>query len=133
MIEMALSRIVIHEQKDRQVIVLKEKDGTRSFPIIIGMYEAVEINRKITEVETPRPMTHDLVRNVIHGLDAKLERVVVNELKESTFYARLHLRRDGAAYEIDSRPSDAIAIAVAEGAPIFVEDKVLNEVTANPD
>ncbi len=129
LVEMALSRILIRENSDQQVIFLKEKGGEgRTFPIIIGVFEAVEINRKITEVETPRPMTHDLVRNILHGLGAELVRVVVDELKDSTFYAKLHLRHEGEEVVIDSRPSDAIAIAVAEKAPIFVEDAVLDEV-----
>jgi len=128
MIEMSLARILIRENSDQQVIFLKEKDGERSFPIIIGMFEAFEINRKITDIETPRPMTHDLVRNVLKGLDAKLERVVVDALREATFYAKLFVRYNDRELLIDARPSDAIALAVAEKVPIFVEDSVLDEV-----
>ncbi len=133
MIEMVLSRILIRENNDQQVIYLKEKGGERAFPIIIGVFEAVEINRKITDVETPRPMTHDLVRNVLAGLDATLERVVVDELKDATFYAKLHVERDGETVRIDSRPSDAIALAVAAKCPIFVEEKVLDDLGGKPD
>ena len=128
MIEMSLARILIRENSDQQVIFLKEKDGERSFPIIIGMFEAFEINRKITDIETPRPMTHDLVRNILSGLGAKLDRVIVDALKDATFYAKLLVNHNGQELLIDSRPSDAIALAVAEKVPIFVEDSVLDEV-----
>ena len=124
---MALARILIRENSDQQVIFLKERDGDRSFPIIIGMFEAFEINRKITDIETPRPMTHDLVRNILQGVNARLARVVVDALKDSTFFAKLIVIHNGQELKIDSRPSDAIALAVAEKAPIFVEDSVLNE------
>ena len=127
LIEMALARILIRENSDQQVIFLKERDGDRSFPIIIGMFEAFEINRKITDIETPRPMTHDLVRNILQGVNARLARVVVDALKDSTFFAKLIVIHNGQELKIDSRPSDAIALAVAEKAPIFVEDSVLNE------
>lgn len=129
MIEMILARILIRENSDQQVIFLKEKQGERSFPIIIGMFEAFEINRKITDIETPRPMTHDLVRNILSGLNAKLDRVVVDALKDATFYAKLIVRHNDHELSIDSRPSDAIALAVAEKVPIFVEDSVLDEVS----
>lgn len=132
---MELSRIIISETNDEQVIVLKEIDGERAFPIVIGIWEAVAIDRNIKGKKTPRPMTHDLIENVIGGLDAKLERVVVNDLRDRTFYARLVLRRNGKTVEIDSRPSDAIALAVQMKAPIYVEEKVLDEVmpTGGPD
>ncbi len=129
MIEMALSRIIIRESDDQQVIFLKEKEGERTFPIIIGMCEAVEINRKIMDVQMPRPMTHDLVRNVLKGVGCSLQRIVVDALKDATFYAKLHVQRNGEELKIDARPSDAIALAIAEKVPIFVEDDVLDEVS----
>jgi bifunctional DNase/RNase len=125
---MELSRIIISETNDEQVIVLKEIEGKRAFPIVIGIWEALAIDRNIKGKKTPRPMTHDLLENVIQGLDGRLERVVVSDLKERTFYARLVLRRNGKTVEIDSRPSDAIALAVQMKAPIWVDEKVLEEV-----
>ena len=130
---MELSRIIISETNDEQVIVLKEVDGDRAFPIVIGIWEAVAIDRNIKGKKTPRPMTHDLIENVIAGLDARLERVIVSDLKDRTFFARLVLRRNGKQVEIDSRPSDAIALAVQMKAPIYVEEKVLEDVLPDPN
>ena len=127
-VPMELSRIIISETNDEQVIVLKEIEGKRAFPIVIGIWEALAIDRNIKGKKTPRPMTHDLLENVIQGLEGKLEKVVVSDLKERTFYARLVLRRNGHTVEIDSRPSDAIALAVQMKAPIWVDEKVLDEV-----
>jgi hypothetical protein len=126
---MELARIVISETSDQQVIVLREKDGERSFPIIIGIFEAVSIDRHLKGIEIPRPLTHDLVRNVIREMGGELERIVVNDLHDNTFYARLHVQRDGEDIEVDSRPSDAIALAVRTGCPVFVEDSVLDKVS----
>jgi hypothetical protein len=131
MIEMDLSRIIINERSDQQVIVLKEKDGQRAFPILIGIYEATAIDRGIKEYRTPRPLTHDLVCSILRRLETEIDRVIVSDLRNQTFYAKLILRRDDQRVEIDSRPSDAIAIAVQSGAPIFVEEKVLDEVLKN--
>jgi bifunctional DNase/RNase len=128
---MELSRIIISETNDEQVIVLKEVDGERAFPIVIGIWEAVAIDRNIKGKKTPRPMTHDLIENVISGLDCSLDRILVTELKDRTFYARLVLRRNGKMVEVDSRPSDAIALAVQMKAPIYVNESVLDEVTPN--
>ena len=128
MVPMELSRIIISETNDEQVIVLKEVEGSRAFPIVIGIWEAVAIDRNIKGKKTPRPMTHDLIENVIAGLDARLERVIVNDLRDRTFFARLILRRNGKQVEIDSRPSDAIALAVQMKAPIYVEERVLEEI-----
>jgi hypothetical protein len=122
---MELSRLVIRETDDEQVIVLKEKDGDRKFPIVIGIYEASVINRKIRGIRTPRPLTHDLVASVIKESGARLHRIVVNDLREGTFFARLVLDRDGKELEVDARPSDAIALAISTGAPIFVAESVL--------
>jgi len=133
MIEVELSRIIINERSDQQVIVLKEKDGQRAFPILIGIYEATAIDRGVKEYRTPRPLTHDLVCAILRGLEAALERVVVSDLRSQTFYAKLMLRQNGKPVEVDSRPSDAIAIAVQLGAPIFVEEKVFDEVIQGQD
>lgn len=130
MIQMELNKIVISETSEEQVIVLKEVDGARAFPIVIGLWEAVAIDRNLQQKRTPRPMTHDLIENVIRGLDARLERIIVNELKNRTFYAKLVLRRNGKAVEVDSRPSDAIALAVQMRVPIYVEEQVLEDVAS---
>lgn len=133
MIEMQLSRIVIRETSDQQSLHLKEKDGERQFPIVIGMFEAWAIDRRVRDRKTPRPMTHDLMASLIQLLGATLERVVISDLKNNTFYAKLHFARAGAsAVELDARPSDAIALAVHLDAPIFVEERVLDAVLATP-
>jgi bifunctional DNase/RNase len=119
-IRMELSRIIISETNDEQV--------SRAFPIVIGIWEAVAIDRNIKGKKTPRPMTHDLIENVIQGLDSRLEKVVVTDLKDRTFFARLYLKRNGKTVEIDSRPSDAIALAVQMKAPIYVNESVLQDV-----
>lgn len=128
MVEVELTRIIINERSDQQVIVLKEKGGDRQFPILIGIYEATAIDRGIKEYRTPRPLTHDLICSILKGLEVTLKRTVVSDMRNRTFYATLVLERDGRALEVDSRPSDAIAIAVQLGAPIFVEEKVFEEV-----
>ena len=131
-VRMELSRIIISETSEQQVIVLKEKDGSRSFPIVIGTYEAAAIDRGVKDLRTPRPLTHDLLSNILDGLGAELERVVVYDLRRNTFYAKLILQRNGETIEIDSRPSDAIALAVVRNAPIFVNEKVLRDIS-KPD
>ncbi len=129
MVKMELSRIMISETSDHQVIVLKESQGQRSFPIVIGLHEAWAIDRAVKEIPTPRPLTHDLINNVIEGLGGGLSQIVINDLKNNTFYAKLMVRgNDNGVIEIDSRPSDAIAIAMQRKTPIFVEEKVLDEV-----
>ncbi len=134
MVEMELARIVIRETSDQQCIYLREKAGERQFPIVIGIFEATAIDRKVRERETPRPMTHDLMASIVGALGATLERVVVSDLRNNTFYARLVLRQRGSddLVEVDARPSDAIALAVHLDAPIFVEESVLHSVLATP-
>jgi len=129
MIKMALSRIVISETSEEQIIILKEVGGSRSFPIVIGLYEAATLDRKIKNVKTPRPLTHDLVENIIKDFKAALSRIVVYQLKNNTFYANLVLQSNSQETKVDARPSDAIILAVQMKAPIYVEEKVLNEVT----
>lgn len=127
-VRMDLARIVISDTSEQQIIVLKERSGARQFPIVIGMAEAWAIDRRVKNIMTPRPLTHDLLANVIRELDAELEKIVVHDLREHTFYAKLVIRHDGALLEIDSRPSDAIALGVASDVPIYVEDSVLRQV-----
>jgi len=127
-VRMELSRIIIAETSPQQVIFLKEKNGHRTFPILIGVSEALAIDRRLKGIEMPRPMTHDLLANVIGALGGRLQKILVNDLRKHTFIATLILERDGETIEIDSRPSDAIALGVAFGTPIFVASHVLDEV-----
>lgn len=128
MIAVELSRIVIHERSDQQFICLTETDGNRSFPIIIGIFEALEINRKVSRVKSSRPMTHDLIRNILETLEVQLDKIVINDLQSGTFFAKLHLLQNGDEQLVDCRPSDAIALASALQAPIFVEEHVMDQV-----
>ncbi len=130
LVPMELSKLVISEVREEQVIVLKEIRGERSFPIVIGLHEAAAIDRGLRGYKAHRPLTHDLVRNVIDSMDAVLKSVVINDLKDSTFYAKLVLQRNGSEIRIDSRPSDAIALATQMKVPIFVDESVLKEVGA---
>ena len=134
MVPMELSKIVITETSDHQIIVLKEREGQqRSFPIVIGLTEAWAIDRAVKGITTPRPLTHDLIGNVIEGLNAGVVRVVINDLRNNTFYAKIVLQQNGSTVEIDSRPSDAIALAMQKNTPIFVAKKVLEEVCRSED
>ena len=123
-----LVRIILTETADPQVIVLKECDGDRVFPILIGLSEAIAIDRKVKGWEPQRPLTHDLLASVIGHLGGAVQRVEICALHDNTFYAKLIIQRDGEAIEVDSRPSDAIALSVRLDAPIFVAEDVLNEV-----
>jgi bifunctional DNase/RNase len=127
-IPVELSRIIITETSPQQVIVLKEKDGERSFPIVIGVHEALAIDRRLKGIRTPRPLTHDLLAVVIKAMRGELEKIVIDDLRDSTFIAKLVIRRDGEMVEVDSRPSDAIALGAASNTPIFVADHVLEQV-----
>ncbi len=129
-IEVELSKIIIDEKRQDQIIVLKEKNGPRQFPIVIGFLEASSIKMKLSGIEVQRPLTHDLLAATIKQLDAHLDRLVIDKLVDNTFHAKLIIRAaDGKARTIDSRPSDGIALAVRAGAPIFVEEEVLNKTT----
>ena len=125
---MVLSKIMISETSDHQIIVLKEKDGTRNFPIVIGMQEAWTIDRAVKNIPTPRPLTHDLLSNMITSLDVGVERITINDLQNNTFYATIVLNQNGAKYKIDARPSDAIVLATQMKAKIYVSKKVIDEV-----
>ena len=128
MVEMELTRILIAETREGQVIVLKEKNGERAFPIVIGFFEAAAIDRHVKEIPSPRPLTHDLLSSVIREMGGTLERINVNDLRDNTFYGQLIIKRAGEEIVVDSRPSDAIALAVQNGVPIFVAERVLDEV-----
>ena len=126
-VKVELSRIIINEAVDQQVIVLKEVAGDRSFPIVIGMPEILAVDRRLKDIELPRPMTHDLLGNVIEQMGGKIEKVVINDLRDHTFYAVLHIDMDGEKIEVDSRPSDAIALGTGVEAPIFVDERVFEK------
>ena len=125
--EAELSRIIINEMSDQQGIVLKERHGDRSFPIVIGIVEIFAIDRRLKGIEPVRPMTHDLLANIIEDLGAKIEKIVISDLRHHVFYATLHLSLNGRTIEIDSRPSDAIALGAASNAPIYVADHVFEQ------
>ncbi|MHC4091136.1 MAG: bifunctional nuclease family protein [Planctomycetota bacterium] len=128
LVQMDLARIIIMESGDSQVIVLKERNGDRHFPILIGINEALAIDRRVKGIQMQRPLTHDLMASIIEQLDADLEKIVISELRDHTFYAKLIVRRNGDLVEIDSRPSDAIALGVTKQTPIFVAEEVLRKV-----
>jgi bifunctional DNase/RNase len=130
---MDLSRIIINETVAEQVIVLKEREGSRNFPIVIGIAEAMAIDRAINDRRALRPMTHDLIDSILRHLKWEVERVVVNDLRDKTFYAKLVLVKNGERVEVDSRPSDAIALAVLRDTPVYVEERVLRQVCKEDD
>ena len=127
-VRMDLAQIMISETRDTQIIWLRERDGERTMPIVIGLTEALAIDRRVKGVQLQRPLTHDLLGNVIESLDSELEKIVINDLQDHTFYAKLVIRQRAELIEVDSRPSDAIALGVANEVPIYVEDHVLREV-----
>ncbi len=127
-VPMELSRILITEFGEQQVIFLKEKGGDRSFPILIGTAEALAIDRRLKNIPTPRPMTHDLLAQIIAAMGGKLDRIVINDIRDHTFIATLYIRRGEDLIAIDSRPSDAIALGSAFETPITVAEHVLESV-----
>jgi bifunctional DNase/RNase len=128
-VQMELARIIISEITDQQMIFLKEVEGSRSFPILIGLFEATSIDRRVRGIASQRPLTHDLLVSVAEQLGAEFQDVVITELKDHTYFARLRLRNEGEMVEIDARPSDAIAVAVtcSPALPIYVSEDVLND------
>lgn len=136
LVPVELTRVMLVETSDQQVIVLEEREGSRSFPIVVGIFEAVAIHRQLRGEELPRPMTHDLLLSVIESMGGRLEKIVVNDLSEGTFYGQLYIRMDGETKVVDTRPSDALALAVRTNCGIFVDDVVferLNEQPEQPD
>ncbi|OGX31716.1 MAG: hypothetical protein A2787_00985 [Omnitrophica WOR_2 bacterium RIFCSPHIGHO2_01_FULL_48_9] len=127
-IQVELSKIIIDEKRQDQVIVLREKSGDRQFPIVIGFLEASSIKMKLSGMEVPRPMTHDLVVSVVEHLGAVVEKLVIDKLVENTFHAKLELKTlGGEVKQVDCRPSDGIALAVRTGCDIFVDEEVLKK------
>ena len=124
-VEMKIRGLMMDPVTNIPIVVLKDVQGTAILPIWVGVYEANAIALEIEKVTTPRPMTHDLIKNVLVGLESQVHKVVVTELREDTFYAVIWLEREGHVISIDSRPSDALALALRVDCPIFVEDVVL--------
>jgi len=130
MIEFEVSKIIIDEKSQEQVVVLKEKEGDKLIPIVIGITEASAIRMKFGGAILPRPLTHDLLKSVIDNLGAKLSRIIIDNLKDGTFYAKLIIKTaDGKEKIVDARPSDSIALAVRADSAIFVEDEVISKVS----
>jgi uncharacterized protein len=124
-VEMKIRGLMMDPVTNMPIVILKDSGSDSVLPIWVGIYEANAIALEIEKVTTPRPMTHDLIKNVLVGLDANVHKVVVTELREDTFYAVIWLERQGQVISIDSRPSDALALALRVDCPIFVEDEVL--------
>jgi bifunctional DNase/RNase len=125
-IEMTIKGLMVDPITNMPIIILRDKDGQRVLPIWVGVFEANAIALQIENVTTPRPMTHDLLKNVIQDLRGRIEKIVVSDLKENTFYALIYLAVGGEVMAVDARPSDAIALALRAQAPIFVEEKVID-------
>ena len=124
-VEMKIRGLMMDPVTNMPIVILKDVQGSSILPIWVGIYEANAIALEIEKVATPRPMTHDLIKNVLMGLNTAVQKVVVNDLREDTFYALIWLERDGQLISIDSRPSDALALALRLDCPIFVEEEVL--------
>ncbi len=131
MVPMQLSRIFIREMTDMQIIELTEVGGERSFPIVIGLPEAFAIERRLKGIEIPRPQTHDLLASVIESLGGTLQRIEIHDMREGTFFAALVIDQAGREVRVDSRPSDAIALGVAQGVSILVAEAVLEQAVAD--
>src|SRR5215204_2637390 len=125
LIEMTIKGLMVDPITNMPIVILKDKEGDRVLPIWVGIFEANAIALQIENIATPRPMTHDLLRNIITDLEGRVDRVVVSDLKENTFYAIVHLTVRGERIAVDARPSDAIALALRTRAPILVEETVI--------
>ena len=124
-VEMKIRGLMMDPVTNMPIVVLKDTQGTAILPIWVGIYEANAIALEIEKVQTPRPMTHDLLKNLLLGLEVTVQKVVVSELKDDTFYALIWMEREGRLLSMDSRPSDALALALRLDCPIFVDDEVL--------
>lgn len=128
MIELVLSKIKIDENRSEQVIVLKEREGSRFLPVVIGIAEVNAIKLKLSGIEPPRPLTHDLLLKSIEELGARLKEIQIDKLENNTFHAKLVLTRNGSAeIKVDARPSDSVALALRAGVPIYVAEEVIDE------
>jgi len=130
MTQVELSKIIIDEKRQDQIIVLKEKEGNRQFPIVIGIQEAASIKMRLSGRKPPRPMTHDLLLSILKELGSRVERVIIDDLIDNTFHAKIVVRNHaGEERVVDCRPSDGIAVAVRAQAPVFVEEVVFKKAT----
>ncbi len=128
MIELVLNKIKVDETRNEQVIIFREKDGTRYLPVVIGIAEVNAIKMKLSGIKPPRPLTHDLLLQTIQQLGAKLDRVLIDKLQNNTFFAKLRLMRDGKdEILIDARPSDSVALALRAEVPVFVTEEIMGE------
>jgi bifunctional DNase/RNase len=125
--KMEIKGLLLDPFSNTPVVVLKDADEKLFLPIWIGVFEANAIALKMENIQTPRPLTHDLVRNLLQDLRANIDKIVINDLQDNTFYARIFLVREGERLEVDSRPSDALALALRFGAGIYVDDEVLEK------
>ncbi len=125
-VEMTIKGLMVDPVTNMPIIILRDQEGQRVLPIWVGVFEANAIALQIENIATPRPMTHDLLRNVITDLKAQVRKIVVSDLKENTFYALIYMTVNGDTVAVDARPSDAIALALRVRAPIFVEDAVID-------
>lgn len=124
--EFKIKGLMMDPLTNSPIVILQDAEGGTLLPIWVGIFEANAIALQIERVDTPRPMTHDLLKNVLMQLNAEVEKIVVTDLKDNTFYALIHLRLDGEAITVDSRPSDAIALALRTDSPIYVTENVIN-------
>jgi len=131
-IEMKIKGLMVDPVTNMPVVLLRDDSESRVLPIWVGVFEANAIALKVEEIEAPRPMTHDLLRNLLDALGARVEKIVVSDLRDGTYYALIHLDVGGQTVQIDSRPSDAMAVALRTGSPIYVEEAVLEQATS-PD
>jgi bifunctional DNase/RNase len=129
-IEMLIKGLMVDPITSMPIIILRDREGDRVLPIWLGVFEANAIALQLENIATPRPMTHDLLRNVLKDLDATVQRIVVSDLKDNTFYALIYLKRGEEVVAIDARPSDAIALALRTQAPIYVEENVIDNAKA---
>jgi len=127
LVEMKVRGLALDPVSNMPIIILRDDEDKRSLPIWVGIFEANAIALELEKIPTARPMTHDLIKNILESLDAQVVKIVVTDLKENTFFAVLHLKLGGAEYTVDSRPSDAIALALRVGAPIFVDEEVVHK------
>jgi uncharacterized protein len=134
MVKMEIKGLLMDPVSNMPVVVLRDSANGVFLPIWVGIFEANAIALQMEKISTPRPMTHDLLKNLLSELDAKVERIVINDLRDNTFFARIHLLRGETRWNVDSRPSDAIALALRVDAEIFVEEEVLEKSkTLRPD
>ena len=127
MVKMEIKGLLMDTVSNMPVVILRDAGDGVFLPIWVGIFEANAIAIAMEKIATPRPMTHDLLNNLVRELDARVERIVINDLKDNTFFARIHLSRAGATWTVDSRPSDAIALALRCQSEIFVEEEVLEK------